>query len=305
MTLHHLPIALVQVLVVLTFRQARGDVYFVIPGTTEAQDFNASYNTLSYLANSTALQLNDSVFYFMPGTHLLQQVWSINNARNLTLSGLQLPTTAPEDEVIVDCMQSSNHSGISVTETQNVTVKNMQIVNCGRATGCDEQYDSSVYFDFCAEVMVSNVIIGSSHGNALYLKSCTNYIIMHSMFENSQRAGILIENCSLTETRVNSITLLGNKDCGMYINERSNPNAKHLQLNTITASNNSNADFCFHVCSVNASVKNLSIPVALLYNKSALLTSLPTFSYSSLTVATLTTWNLEFSCLLCRQPILT
>ena len=79
----------VLVLIVLVFCSANGVMYYVAPNVTDCS-VNTSCNTLDYYANSAALQLTDSVFYFMPGVHFLQQAWVIERASNLTLTGALL-----------------------------------------------------------------------------------------------------------------------------------------------------------------------------------------------------------------------
>ena len=94
----------VLVLVALAFHSANGAVYYVAPNVTD-YSVNASCNTINYYANSAALPLTNSVFYFMPGIHLLEQTWVMENVSNLTLTRA-LPKSEPNGEVIIDCRDS-------------------------------------------------------------------------------------------------------------------------------------------------------------------------------------------------------
>ena len=70
----------------VSFLAVLGEVYYVAPNGTDCPA-NVPCNTLDYYANFTAIQMTDSVLYFMPGTHLLQQIWVLENANYLTLTG--------------------------------------------------------------------------------------------------------------------------------------------------------------------------------------------------------------------------
>ena len=77
----------------VSFLAVLGEVYYVVPNGTDCLanvpdcPANVPCNTLDYYANSTAIQMTNSVLYFMPWTHLLQQIWVIENANYLTLRG--------------------------------------------------------------------------------------------------------------------------------------------------------------------------------------------------------------------------
>ena len=107
----------VLILSALILRPVNGYVYYVAPTLAEC-GVNTPCNTLNYYANSTALYLTDSAFYFMPGTHLLQQSWTINKASNLTL--IPLPSSAP-GEVLVNCSGISGR-GITVTNSRGIAL---------------------------------------------------------------------------------------------------------------------------------------------------------------------------------------
>ena len=96
---------LLVLMVTLTVTQANGIFYYVTPNVTDCHD-KSPCNTLSHYASATSLQLTDSVFYFMPGTHLLEQTWRIKKANNLTLTG-PLPDSNPYQGAVVECTLSN------------------------------------------------------------------------------------------------------------------------------------------------------------------------------------------------------
>ena len=118
-------------LVTLTVTQANGVFYYVAPNVTDCHD-NTPCDTLSHYASSASLQLTDSVFYFMPGTHRLQQTWTIENASNLTLTGPS-PDSKADQEAVVQCtLSNATDSGIQVNNGSSITVKNLEIFFYGQ-----------------------------------------------------------------------------------------------------------------------------------------------------------------------------
>ena len=95
---------IVLVLTILTHPSAHAGVdYYVAPNLADCP-VNVSCSTLNQYANSTTLHLTDSAFHFMPGTHLLQQIWIVGNASHLTLGGSFAPMMEQEGQkVIIDC----------------------------------------------------------------------------------------------------------------------------------------------------------------------------------------------------------
>ena len=119
-------IIVVLILVTLIFCPANGDVYYVTPSVTDCT-VNASHNTLNYYANSTTLQLTDSVFYFIPGICLLHQTWVISNANNLTVTTLNYQQ---KRVVIAKCTRNSTDQGIRVINSKGVSLRSMEIISC-------------------------------------------------------------------------------------------------------------------------------------------------------------------------------
>ena len=121
MTFQYLLFSLVLVHVILTVTQVNGVFYYVAPNVTDCPT-NAPCNTLSYYAKSSTLELTNSVLYFMPGTHRLQQIWVIENASNLTLTGPS-PDSDLDQDAVVECTTSNRDSGIVVTESSHRLLK--------------------------------------------------------------------------------------------------------------------------------------------------------------------------------------
>ena len=91
---------------------------------------DTSCNTLNYYAESTTLQLTDSVFYIyfihVPGTHVLQQSWFMENVNNLTFTGT-VPSSERDEDVVVVCTYSDIDLGIVAWDGKKITLKNLEI----------------------------------------------------------------------------------------------------------------------------------------------------------------------------------
>ena len=103
---------------------ANGDVYYVATDVSDCKDIaaNASCNTLDHYARSN-LRVQDSVFYFMPGKHLLRYTWNIMDARNLTLTS-QFPGSESsfEDVVLERTNSNCDHNFIPIKVTLEYAV---------------------------------------------------------------------------------------------------------------------------------------------------------------------------------------
>ena len=125
------------VLTGLIFHVARGDVYYVASDVNDCRhvESHPSCYTLDHYANSTTLRVIDSVFYFMPGKHLLRRMWNITGAINLTLTSQFPRSDSSESDVVIECTDLSD-DGILVSKGQNITMENFAMLRCKRRTFC-------------------------------------------------------------------------------------------------------------------------------------------------------------------------
>ena len=116
----------------LIFHVANGDVYYVASDVSDCRhdDAHASCNTLDYYSNSTTLRVNDSLFYFMPGKHLLRREWKITRANNLTLTSQFPGAESSESDVVVECANFRVPAGIYIIRGQYITVENFAVLRC-------------------------------------------------------------------------------------------------------------------------------------------------------------------------------
>ena len=151
----------------LIIHVASGDVYYVTSDVSYCRHVEAhvSCNTLDHYAISTTLRVNDSVFYFMPGKHLLRHKWLITGARNLTLTSHFPGSESSESDVVVACPDLSDH-GILVSEGQSITMEKFGMLRCKRALSFTLTHNiklsgltisgSKGYVSWCLKLHVSN-----------------------------------------------------------------------------------------------------------------------------------------------------
>ena len=124
------------VLTGLIFHVARGDVYYVASDVNDCGhvEAHASCYTLDHYANSTNLRVIDSVFYFMPGKHLLRHMWTYCwREQPYTHQSFSHDQGHPNQTLFIECTDLSD-DGIEVFEGQNITMEKFGMLRCNRRT---------------------------------------------------------------------------------------------------------------------------------------------------------------------------
>ena len=98
--------------------------------STDLPCHKLSYYTANYLSYFT----NDTIFYFLEGTHTLQITLEISGISNITLHGLGhieqgFHETVMQSTSVIRC-SDFNRSGIQFTNSMNVILKTITITNC-------------------------------------------------------------------------------------------------------------------------------------------------------------------------------
>ena len=159
------------VLTGLIFHVARGDVYYVASDLSDCRhvEAHASCYTLDHYANSTTLRVNDSVFYFMPGKHLLRRMWNITGARNLTLTSQFPRSDSSESDVVIECTDLID-DGILVSKGQNITMENFAMLRCKRRV---------LSFTLTHSIKLSDLTINGSKG---YVTWCLGITLVQTIY---------------------------------------------------------------------------------------------------------------------------
>ena len=223
--------ALVLAGLALIFQAANGDVYYVVSNVRDCRHVyaNASCNTLDNYASSTTLRVNDSVFYFMPGKHLLRHRWRIKHAHNITLTS-QFPASESSEDVIV-------------------------VVRHGSDLKPSEQaFYPALSFYSSHSIQLSNLTIsGSKEFICLLLSFSSGYFITNSVFLH---CGDAISIFGYYSGKLESISFL---DCFWVVRamqvKLDNEQTPNLQMHRIYSSG-STKGAAFVFCSKNFSLTN-------------------------------------------------
>ena len=217
----------------LIIQAANGDVYHVASNVGDCKNvdaIDASCNTLDHYANSTHLRITDSVFYFMPGRHILHRTWKIIKASNITLTS-QLPGSELSGDVVVERPGSSCKPNITdvCVALSFITIYRMQL---------------------------SNLVFSGSEGFQLLclrLISARGYSITNSVFSQC-RVAIEIDGCR--NGKIESTSFL---DCYTVVMADmlwpDNEKASSLQMHEIYSSGSTEGAF-FRFCSGHLSLTN-------------------------------------------------
>ena len=138
------------------------------------------HNFSFYSADYELYFTNDTIFYFLKGTHTLQHQLKINGVSNLTLKGLGKIEEGFHETVMqtTSVIMCSNYSvGISFVQCTDLVFKSMTIANCEVIT---------LAISNASNVTLNWVSIQNSSGIGLYLCDVFNVFIANSSFAQNQ-----------------------------------------------------------------------------------------------------------------------
>ena len=112
-----------------------GSVYYIVANNDTSCPLmkNATCESLEYYMNDTKQYFtSNTTFYFMEGVHIIGHYQSllIHQVSNLTLIGHQEVHHDTQPKAVIKC--ASPTSNILITFSNNITVINLTITNCGR-----------------------------------------------------------------------------------------------------------------------------------------------------------------------------
>ena len=96
-----------------------------------------------YVTKFKSYFTDDTIFYFLEGTHTLQGTLEISGVSNITLQGLGdveqgFHETVMQSTSVIMC-SDNRRAGIKFTSSTAVTVKSLTITNCGFYTSVSSQ----------------------------------------------------------------------------------------------------------------------------------------------------------------------
>ena len=163
--------------------------YYVSAGATcpyiNAPCHNLSYYTAYYRSYFT----DNTVFYFLEGTHTLQDTLKIINVSNITLQGLgnikqSFHKTVMQSTSVIICNYSSN-IGIKFSSNRDIVLKSLTIANCGGFYSRMQTNVSLLFVDVNI-IILEWVSVHNGSGFGLVLVNAFDVLIMKSSFTKNQ-----------------------------------------------------------------------------------------------------------------------
>ena len=152
--------------------------------------YNLSYYTADYASYFT----DDTIFYFLEGTHTLEGILEINGVSNITLQGLGhieqgFHETVMQSTSVITC-SDNNRTGIQFNSSTDVVLKMLTVTNCGFDTYIrDKTYprkaNVSILFVDMINVTLEWVSAQNSLGFGLCLVNTIDVLIADSSFVNN------------------------------------------------------------------------------------------------------------------------
>ena len=145
------------------------------------------HNLSYYNADYTSYFTDDTIFYFLKGTHILQGTLEISGVSNITLQGLGhieqgFHETVMQSTSVIRC-SDYNGGGIQFTNSTCVVLKSITITNCG--FNLNANYSVSLLFVNINNVILEWVSVQNSSGIGLVLYKAFDVLIINSTFANN------------------------------------------------------------------------------------------------------------------------
>ena len=155
------------------------------------------HNLSYYIADYESYFTDDTIFYFLEGTHTLQDTLEISNVSNITLQGLGhieqgFHETVMQSTSVIDC-SDYNSTGIQFTNSTDVVLKSLTIANCEFYTFFSDQAypykaNFSLFFVDIDNVTLEWVSVQNGSVYGLCLVNSFNVLIVNSSFANHRGA---------------------------------------------------------------------------------------------------------------------
>ena len=154
--------------------------------TTNLPCHNLSY----YVADYRSYFTDDTIFYFLKGTHTLQGILNISNVSNITLQGLGhieqgFHETVMQSTSVIMC-SDNNRTGIQFTSSRSIAMKFLVVANCTFDTYIyDRKISNSLHLVDIVNVTLDWVSVQNGSGFGLCLVNTFDVLINVSSFSNN------------------------------------------------------------------------------------------------------------------------
>ena len=143
-----------------------------------------------YVADYSSYFTDDTIFYFLEGTHTLQGILEITNISNITLQGQGhieqgFHETVMQSTSVISC-SDNKRVGIQITTSNGIVMKSLAIANCAfDAYISSQKIVNSLHFVNINDVTLEWVSVQNSSGYGLCLLNNFNVLIANSSFANN------------------------------------------------------------------------------------------------------------------------
>ena len=140
-----------------------------------------------YTASNASFFTDDTIFYFLEGTHILQGILNISNVSNITLQGLGhieqgFHETIIQSTSVIRC-SDKHRTGIQFTSSTEIELKMLTIANCGFTWY--RHYDVSLCFVDIDSVTLEWVSVQNNSNHGIVLVNAYDVLIANSSFANN------------------------------------------------------------------------------------------------------------------------
>ena len=158
------------------------------------------HNLSFYIADYASFFIDNTIFYFLEGTHTLHDTLEISDVNNITLQGLGeieqgFHETIMQSTSVIMC-SDNNRAGIEFTNCVDVAIKSLTVANCGLATNISDQrlYSGQLYsvqinvsflFVDIINVTIEWVSVQNGSDYGLCLVNALDVFIVYSSFANN------------------------------------------------------------------------------------------------------------------------
>ena len=198
---------ILSVLFVMTAFRAFGLKYYVYPSNDDGspcQYANGCRNLTFYTADIDEYFTDDTIFYFLDGTHILDidVLIEITDVNNLTFQAIDNEIERSDyDTLMISTTQikcSSASGGFMFQNSSNILIHGLSFIGCGSATYIPVIFEFaivSLYFESVFNVTLESLAVVNTTGIGVALTNCFDITILDSSFGMNQ----LSQECLLSD----------------------------------------------------------------------------------------------------------
>ena len=189
--------------------------------TTDLPCHNLSY----YVADYSSYFTDDTIFYFLEGTHTLQGILEITNISNITLQGQGhieqgFHETVMQSTSVIMCSDNNRAAGIQFTNSRNIIMKTLTIAKCWYHINIDDKKEIvGLLITEIINVTLKWVSVQNSSGYELCLVNNYDVVIANSSFANNRHPVIFKKVSRLNIVQSNVTFILSYAIVLMYDSE--------------------------------------------------------------------------------------